>query len=120
MWRVFAAARVFALALVAAMLVGGAARADGGSVILTWNEQALEAVRGERLGTPVAARLYAMVNVAMYDAVNGIDRARYGRFGGRESALVDPAGAPRRGNRQAAARGRRPRSTGSPGARSHA
>ena len=91
------------MALLAAMLVGGAARANGGTIVLTWNEQALEAVRDERLGTPVAARLYAMVNVAMYDAVNGIDRARYGRFGGRDSALVDPAGAPRRGNRLAAA-----------------
>ena len=75
-------------------------------MVLAWNEQALDAVREERLGTPVAARLYAMVNIAIYDAVNGIDRARLGhfdRFFGRDFALVEPAGAPRRGNREAAA-----------------
>ena len=42
--------------------------------IHTWNELALETVRSERLSDAQAARLYAMVNVAMYDAVNGIDR----------------------------------------------
>ncbi len=97
------AMKVFAWTFLIAMAIVGNARAEGGAVILAWNDQALNAVRGERLGTPVAARLYAMVNVAMYDAVNGINRARFGRFGGREFALVEPAGAPRRGNRRAAA-----------------
>ena len=52
-------------------------------------------------GTPNAGRLYAMVTVAMYDAVNGIDAAR-SRFG-REHALVPTIGAPRGGSRNAAA-----------------
>ncbi len=102
--------RASTLALVILLAAGVAARADEGAdrgaVVLAWNEQALDAVREERLGTPVAARLYAMVNIAIYDAVNGIDRARLGhfdRFFGRDFALVEPVGAPRRGNREAAA-----------------
>src|SRR4051812_4764757 len=37
-----------------------------------WNELALTAVRGNQATDADAARLYAMVDVAMYDAVNGI------------------------------------------------
>ena len=37
-------------------------------------------------GTASPGRLYAMVTVAMYDAVNGIDRARH--LSTREHALV--------------------------------
>ena len=98
--------RASILALVILLAAGSVARAEEGAVVLAWNDQALNAVRDERLGTPVAARLYAMVNIAIYDAVNGIDRARFGRFGrlfGRDSALVEPEGAPRRGDREAAA-----------------
>jgi hypothetical protein len=71
------------------------------SPIHTWNELALATVRDGRLSDAQAARLYAMVNVAMYDAVNGIDSAR-GRDR-RDHALVGPAGAPVNGNRYAAA-----------------
>jgi hypothetical protein len=71
------------------------------SPIHTWNELALATARGERLSDAQAARLYAIVNVAMYDAVNGIDAAR-GRDK-RDHALVGPAGAPSNGNRYAAA-----------------
>lgn len=67
----------------------------------TWNELALDTVRIGRLSDAQAARLYAMVNVAMYDAVNGIESVR-GRVK-RDHALVDPAGAPIYGNRYAAA-----------------
>ena len=77
-----------------------------GKVIVTWNGEALNAVRKESVGTPDAARIYAIVNAAMYDAVNGIDRKR--RSGGREAALVTErllTAAPRRGNREAAAVG---------------
>ncbi len=69
--------------------------------IFTWNELALDTVRTARLGAFAAARLYAMVNVAMYDAINGIRVAR-GRSR-RDFALVPPDGAPSRANRQAAA-----------------
>ena len=48
-----------------------------------------------------APRLYAMVTVAMYDAVNGIDRARH--LSTREHALVSVPGAPAFGDRRAAA-----------------
>lgn len=103
MYRTMGALKVFAWTFLTVLAVSGVARAEGGTVVLAWNDQALNAVRVERLGTPVAARLYAMVNVAMYDAVNGINRARFGRFGGRDHALVGPSGAPRHGNRRAAA-----------------
>ena len=99
-------AKALVLGIIVLLAAGSAARAGEGDVVLAWNDQALNAVREERLGTPVAARLYAMVNVAIYDAVNGIDRARLGRVGrffGRESALVEPEGAPRSGDREAAA-----------------
>jgi hypothetical protein len=69
--------------------------------ILTWNELALDTVRARNLNDAGAARLYAMVNVAMYDAVNGIDR-RWTLFP-RAQALVPPDGAPRFASRYAAA-----------------
>ena len=86
--------------------------AFAGNAVTRWVEAALNAVRIQSttppvtvpptttIGTPDAGRLYAMVTVAMYDAVNGIDRARQQ---GREQALVSPAGAPRNGNRDVAA-----------------
>ena len=64
-----------------------------------WVEQAFQAVRDQNVGTLPASRVYAMVTVAIYDAVNGIDRARWV---GREHALVPPAGAPLFGLRAAA------------------
>jgi len=69
--------------------------------ILTWNELTLETVRTERLGAFSSARLYAMVNVAMYDAVNGIEVAK-GRSD-RDFALIEPSAAPRRARSDAAA-----------------
>ena len=69
--------------------------------VVTWNRLALDTARSVPLIDAQAARLYAMVNVAMYDAVNGIDVARH--VGARGSALVAPDGAPPLGNRFAAA-----------------
>ncbi|ETX00352.1 MAG: hypothetical protein ETSY1_11525 [Candidatus Entotheonella factor] len=69
--------------------------------VLTWNELALDTTRTKRLGAFAAARLYAMVNVAMYDAVNGIQVAR--NRSKRDFALVPPDGAPHQANRRAAA-----------------
>jgi hypothetical protein len=62
----------------------------------SWNELALDAVRTTRAGDADAARLYAMLNVAMYDAVNGLARSP------RAAALVTGRG-PRGGDEQAAA-----------------
>jgi hypothetical protein len=76
------------------------ASADAGNAVTRSVEQSLDAVRAQNVGTPNAGRLYAMVTVAMYDAVNGIDRAHRR---GRTHALVAPDGAPVNGNRDAAA-----------------
>lgn len=55
------------------------------NAVTRWTEHSLQAVRAQNVGTPQAGRLYAMVTVAMYDAVNGIDTARNH---GRQHALV--------------------------------
>lgn len=70
--------------------------------VRTWNEQALATVRAKNAIDAQAARLYAMVNVAMYDAVNGIE-SRHDKKDDRASALVDPSGAPSDGDIYAAA-----------------
>jgi len=72
----------------------------GGNAVTRWVERSLDAVRAQNVATPNAGRLYAMVTVAMYDAVNGIDTAHNH---GREYALVPPEGAPRTAQRDAAA-----------------
>jgi hypothetical protein len=65
-----------------------------------WNELALNAVRLRRATDADAARLYAMLNVAVYDAVNGIlSRSEHPA---REPALV-PGPGPRDGDVRAAA-----------------
>jgi hypothetical protein len=65
--------------------------------VRVWNELALDAVRLNRATDADAARLYAMLNVAVYDAVNGLD-ARHERG----HALV-PGPGPRDADPQAAA-----------------
>src|SRR5262245_27316222 len=70
--------------------------------VRTWNEVALATVRLKRASDAQAVRLYAMVNVAMYDAVNGIV-SQYGHHSGRTHALVPATAAPPQGNLYAAA-----------------
>jgi len=87
-----------------ALSIPGAALANEprrGQFILDWNHQALDTVRTERLGAFDAARTYAMVNVAMFDAVNGIKRSRHRSH--LAPALVPSDGAPARANAKAAA-----------------
>lgn len=60
----------------------------------------MDTVRDEGLGFTDAGRLYAMVNIAMYDAVNGIDVAD---DDGHDFAAIAPNGAPEDANRSAAA-----------------
>ncbi|MFC3890632.1 vanadium-dependent haloperoxidase [Lentzea rhizosphaerae] len=80
----------FVLALVfgvTAAGVGAPADAEprsGG--VRVWNELALNAVRATRATDADAARTYAMLNVAVYDAVNGLARPA------RTSALVPGPG----------------------------
>jgi membrane-associated phospholipid phosphatase len=84
--------------------VGAPAAADPTSPnidsVRVWNELALDAVRTARATDADAARLYAMVDVAMYDAVNGIASVR--TRPARAHALV-PGPGPRDGDQQAAA-----------------
>src|SRR4051812_20417673 len=94
---------LLAIALVGLVGAGTAepAAAHSGRVdidsVRGWNELALTAVRATRATDADAARLYAMVNVAMYDAVNGLAGAK-----GRTPALV-PGPGPRGADEQAAA-----------------
>jgi membrane-associated phospholipid phosphatase len=70
--------------------------------VRSWNELALATVRAKGLSDAQAARLYALVNVAMYDAVNGIVSKRRAHDR-RQHALVPTTGAPPQGNLYAAA-----------------
>jgi PAP2 superfamily len=81
------------LVLVPALLLSSVlAHADP---VQTWNAQALDTIRIKRASDSDAARLYALVNVAMYDAVNGIvSRGPLGLVLGRDPALVPATGAP--------------------------
>jgi len=64
--------------------------------VRSWNQLALQTVRATSASDAQAARLYAMVNVAMYDAANGIIPVR-------DHVIVPPHDAPRSGDRHAAA-----------------
>ena len=61
-------------------------------VVRAWNDLALTAVRVTRASDADAARTYAILNVAVYDAVNGIVSADGPRK--RAHALVPGAGSP--------------------------
>ncbi len=91
--------RTIAAALLAAVAMAGGAQAaeHDGSVVRSWNELAFDAVRAGNLSDARAARLYAMVDAAMYDAVNAT-------AGGapREAAIV-PARRSAAGDPRAAA-----------------
>ena len=69
--------------------------------IRSWNNAALESVRSKRASDADAARLLAMLNVAMYDAVNGLESGCDEH--GRDFALVSPERAPDRADAHAAA-----------------
>jgi membrane-associated phospholipid phosphatase len=59
-------------------------------VVTDWNTAALATIRIERTTPPVAARALAILHVAIYDAVNGIDRTHTPFFVGS----LAPASAP--------------------------
>ena len=75
-------------------------RRDGPDTIQAWNELARGSVRIEKASDADAARTYAMVDVAIYDAVTGI-LAR--GPSGRTPALVPPGHVPASANVRAAA-----------------
>lgn len=66
--------------------VEAAAPAPTGAVARIWNNLALQTVRAKHESDARAARLYALVNVAMYDAVNGLTVPN----NRRAPALVEP------------------------------
>jgi hypothetical protein len=72
--------------------IGTPANAD---VATDWNNAALDAIRAERTAPPIASRSLAILNVSIYDAVNGIARTH-------ERYLV-PSVAPGSASRAAAA-----------------
>lgn len=79
-----------------------AAAADCGTApVCVWNELALKTARVAVLNDARSARLLAMVNVAMYDAVNGLV-SRQGSDG-RGVALVAETGVVPQGNQEHAA-----------------
>ena len=45
-----------------------------GDVVLQWNTAVLDAIRVDRSTPQIASRAMAMMHVAVYDAVNAIDR----------------------------------------------
>jgi PAP2 superfamily len=84
-------------------LISGQAQpvVNSSAVVDHWNQLALSTARTKNASDAQAARLYAMVNVAIYDAVNGI-ASRHGSQD-RDHALVPPDGAPTQGDTTAAA-----------------
>src|ERR1044071_6668627 len=72
--------------------IGIPANAD---VVTDWNNAALDAIRTGRTAPPIASRSLAILNVSIYDAVNGIARTH-------ERYLV-PSVAPGNASRAAAA-----------------
>lgn len=61
------------------------------NAVLTWNDQGLNAIRLARTPPPIASHHLAALHVAIYDAVNGIDRTHQSWQGD----AVAPAGADR-------------------------
>jgi hypothetical protein len=92
------AARWAAVVTVAVGFSASPALAADGGLVRNWNELAFAAVRANNASDAQAARLYAMVNAAMYDAVNGT--AAVGMP--RHAAIVTPP-APQPGDPGAAA-----------------
>jgi PAP2 superfamily len=91
------------IGLVVAGLSGPASAAPAPTnvhALATWNRLALDAVRVTRASDSDAARLYAILNAAMYDAVNGLPGKD--RHPARAFALV-PGTGPRQADPQAAA-----------------
>ena len=60
-----------------------------GTPVLDWSEMALDTVIESGIVIPDSGRLYAIVHVAMHDAVNGINQVRGDGFEAREQIIVD-------------------------------
>jgi len=63
------------LACIAAINLGSSIGTPADADVVTdWNNAALDAIRAERTAPPIASRSLAILNVSIYDAVNGIAR----------------------------------------------
>jgi hypothetical protein len=94
---------VVLIALLEALPVQTASSASTSDPIRAWNELALKTARTKALNDARSARLYAMVNAAMYDAINGIISRQGGRgrgcaIVGEGCAVVPPDNAPPQGD----------------------
>jgi hypothetical protein len=91
------------LTLLTVLIGSSLARAASSDPVRVWNGHALDAIRGfnsTRANGAVdayGARLLAMLNVAMYDAVNGIE-SHHGQNNRRDFAHVATHDAPAQGN----------------------
>lgn len=81
-----AAALTVAIPTPGAHAAASARPSNGGDVIRAWTALALDTVRDTKASDAAAARLYAMVDIAMFDAVNGLES----RSERRQPALVAP------------------------------
>src|SRR5438477_12346712 len=77
-----------------------AAQVRGDSVVVRWNQAALQGVREAKLGPPMVSRALAIVHTCMYDAWAAYDRDATGtRLGG---SLRRPAAERSRANKREA------------------
>lgn len=88
--------RIILCLTVTVLLLGWAARPARADQVLDWNRVTLDTIRALRLDPPQASRTLAMVHVAIFDAVNGIDRVY-------EPYHLDERAPPRASRRAAAA-----------------
>jgi hypothetical protein len=102
MLRVYSAELVALGALLCAVQPADAIPpAPSGAVVCDWNRHALQTFRNVSAIDAEASRALALLNVAMYDAVNGIDS---GHGGGRRAfAMIPFSAAPANGDLAAAA-----------------
>jgi len=73
--------------LLAPCIVLGQVGEERGDVVLRWNTEVLNQVRENRVGAFDAARAYALLNIAMFDTVNGAEGRRRARY---NEALISP------------------------------
>jgi hypothetical protein len=66
--------KVKAFTLLATAAIVGFAQPASADVITDWNDRAVAHVIGRSLGPPPAERIIAMTHVAMFDAINSIER----------------------------------------------
>jgi len=80
-----------ALLLCAGTMAGTPATADT-NVVIQWNNAALQAIRVSAMNPPMATRHLAMVQCAVFDAINGVEMI-YTPYAVNQGGISAPAGA---------------------------